>query len=225
MRYGSKILIIFTFGAWLNAEPAAKKASKIVETPASASRTLEAPSAPDPDTGGQLKAAAPDVLSTDYRIGAGDVLEVSVWKEPDASVQSATVRPDGKVSVPFVKEILVAGLTPSALEAILSERLAGYFRRPQITVLVKEVNSQKVYVIGEVKKEGAIRLQAPMTVLQALAEAGGLTDYAKKAKIQVFRTEGEKQKIYSFDYSAIVRGQHVEQNFWVVSGDTIVVPR
>src|SRR5262245_2189727 len=168
---------------------------------------------------------APLLVNIEYWIGAGDVLEIVVWKEPDASVPTATVRPDGKISIPFIKEIHVAGLTPSALETMLTQKLSAYFRNPQITVLVKEVNSQKIYVIGEVKKEGAIRLQAPMTVLQVLAEAGGITDYAKRSKIQIYRIEGQKQKVYHFDYSEAVRGIQVEQNFQVLPGDTIVVPR
>jgi polysaccharide export outer membrane protein len=164
-------------------------------------------------------------LSADYHIGAGDVLAIDVWGEPEASVASALVRPDGKISVPFVRELAVNGLTPTELESLLAEMLKEFVRGAQVTVLVREVNSQKVYVIGEVKKEGAIRLQAPITILQALAEAGGLTDYAKRRKIQIFRTENQKQTVYYFDYEAAVRGHKAEQNVRVMAGDTIVVPR
>jgi polysaccharide export outer membrane protein len=223
MKYYTKFLIVFAFGTWLASGQTGKK-SKLVDAPAAANRLAETIVSPAPDMTATARVAAP-LVGPEYRIGAGDVLEISVWKEPDASVPSATVRPDGRISVPFTKEIRVAGLTPLQLEAMLTERLLGYFRNPQITVLVREVNSQKIYVIGEVKKEGGIRLQFPLTVLQALAEAGGITDYAKKSKIQIFRTEDQKQKVYPFDYGAVVRGQHIEQNFQVLPGDTIVVPR
>lgn len=161
----------------------------------------------------------------EYRIGPGDVLAVEVWKEPDASSASVPVRLDGKVSLPMVGELSVLGLTPAELENILTVKYREFIRDAHPTVMVKEINSQKVYLIGEVKKEGPIRLQAPITVLQALAEAGGITDYAKRRKIYILRTSQNRQLILPFDYDAVVRGEKMEQNISLAAGDTIIVPR
>lgn len=220
MKSIAKSVLTLTIAAFLGNGQVAKKADEPpVLGPPGANRAAE------PDAGAISLKMAMESTAGDYTIGPGDVLEINIWKEPDASVPSATVRSDGKISVPFVKDVQAAGLTPIALEAVLSYRLRAFIRDPRITVMVKEANSKKIYVIGEVNKEGAIRLQAPMTVLQAIAEAGGITDYAKKSRIQLIRIEDGKQKVYRFDYSAIVRGEHLEQNFQVQPGDTIVVPR
>src|SRR5436190_13554720 len=120
MKYGAKFLIVFAFGTWLAYGQTGKKISKLVDTPPAMNRVAETIVSPAPDITATASVAAP-LVSPDYRIGAGDVLEISVWKEPDASVPSATVRPDGRISVPFTKEIQVAGLTPSQLEVMLTE--------------------------------------------------------------------------------------------------------
>jgi polysaccharide export outer membrane protein len=161
----------------------------------------------------------------DYRIGPGDVLAVEVWKEPDASTPTVIVRPDGKVSLAMVGDYVAAGHTPQELEEALAVKYREFVRAARVTVTVKEINSQKVYLIGEVKKEGAIRIQAPITVLQALAEAGGVTDYAKRKKIYVLRTENNQHHIFPFDYDSVVHGEKLEQNIVLAPGDTIVVPR
>jgi polysaccharide export outer membrane protein len=125
-----------------------------------------------------------------YRIGPGDVLQVDVWKEPDASTSSVTVRPDGKISLAIIGEVAVAGQTPGELEAALREKFGEVIRSPRVTITVREVNSQRIYLIGEVRREGPIRMTGPVTVLQALSEAGGITDYAKRKKIYVLRFVG-----------------------------------
>ncbi len=159
-----------------------------------------------------------------YRIGAGDTLQIDVWKEPEASVSSVVVRPDGKVTLPLIKEIDVLGLTPSELEKAVTAKLAQLIRNADVTVVVKEIRSKKVYIVGAVNKVGPVPLLSQMTVLQALAEAGGLTDYAKKNKIYVLRTENGKQLKLNFDYSAVTKGEHMEQNITLHPDDTIVVP-
>jgi polysaccharide biosynthesis/export protein len=159
-----------------------------------------------------------------YRIGAGDVLEINVWKEPEASVQNAVVRSDGMISLPLIKEVKAAGQTPIALQEEISQKLAKLIRDADVTVLVKEMRSEKVYVIGAVKKEGPVVIQSRMTVLEAIAEAGGLTDYAKRGKIYILRQDGQEQTRVPFDYSAVIRGKNVEQNVLLQRGDTIVVP-
>lgn len=161
----------------------------------------------------------------EYRIGPGDVLAVDVWKEPDASSISVPVRLDGKISLPMVGELTVLGVTPAELETTLTARYREFIRDARPTVIIREINSQKVYLIGEVRREGPIRLQAPINVLQALAEAGGVTDYAKRRKIYILRTQLNRQLILPFDYDAVVRGEKMEQNILLAAGDTIIVPR
>lgn len=160
----------------------------------------------------------------EYRIEAGDILAVEVWKEPDLSSPSVPVRLDGKISLPMLGQTEAAGLTPDEMEKILAAKYSEYVRAPRVTVLLKEVNSQKAYVIGEVKKEGFVRLASPVTVLQALAECGGLTDFANRTKIQILRTTGGRQELLPFDYTAVTRGKKMQQNVVLLPGDTVVVP-
>ncbi len=160
-----------------------------------------------------------------YRIGPGDVLQVNVLKEPDASVAAAVVRSDGIISIPMLKDVSVAGLTPKELEKLLTEKLGRFIREPDVTVVVKEIHSELIYLIGAVRKEGAIPLRGPLTVLQAVAEAGGLTDYARRSKIYILRVENAKQIRIPFDYSAVVKGGQMHENILLRPGDTIVVPQ
>lgn len=155
-----------------------------------------------------------------YKIGAGDVLDVLVWNEKDASVQGMVVRADGKISMPFLKDIQVAGFTPTELEVKLKNDLGQYIQDAEVTVLIKSVTSEKIYVMGAVKKPGPLIMTTPLTVLQALSEAGGPTDYAKKKKVYILRGT---QKI-PFNYSAVIKGESMEQNIPLLPGDTIVVP-
>lgn len=171
------------------------------------------------------RAPEPAAVPAGYRIGAGDVLQISVWKEPDASVPSIVVRPDGKISVPVIKEVEVLGLTPAQLEKQLSERLARYIHGAEVTVVVREIRSKKVYMVGAVRREGPVRLDAPITVLQALLEAGGLTEYAKRRKIYVLRNENGAPQRLPFDYDAVLRGERTEDNILLQPGDTVVVPQ
>lgn len=171
---------------------------------------------------------APDEASAStgprqYVIGAGDLLQISVWKEPDASVPSVVVRSDGAISIPLVKEVQAAGLTPRQLENVLTEMFKQIIRDVDVTVLVKEIHSEKVYMLGAVKKEGPISMMAPMTALQAIAEAGGLTDYAKRNKIYVLRNESTRQIKIPCDYDAAMKG-NPQFNIQLRPGDTIVVP-
>jgi polysaccharide biosynthesis/export protein len=161
----------------------------------------------------------------DYKIGAGDVLQIDVWKEPDASVKSVVVRPDGKISMPLIKEIDVVGLTPVQLEKLITDGLGKVMNLPpDVTIVVTGINSKKIYVNGKVKKEGPIPYTYRMTVMQALSEAGGITDYAKKKAIYVLRNDNGREFKFPFDYSAVLRGQKMELNIPLEPGDVIVVP-
>jgi polysaccharide export outer membrane protein len=164
------------------------------------------------------------VRGDNYLIGEGDVLQISVWGEPTASVPVATVRTDGKISMPLIKEVQVAGLTPAQVEAIVQEQLGKIIRTPDVTVIVAQINSKKIYLTGQVKREGPLKYTYRMTVLQAISEAGGLTDYAKRKEIYVLHTENGRQYKLPFNYISVLRGEHMEQNILLSPGDTIVVP-
>jgi polysaccharide biosynthesis/export protein len=161
----------------------------------------------------------------DYVIGEGDILHISVWKEPDTSVPSVVVRPDGRISMPMLKEVKVAGLTPVEAEKLITEGLSHFISTADVTVIVSNINSKKVYFVGGVKKEEPIPYVYRMTVLQGLSEAGGLTDYAKKKKIYVLRHQNGKDYRLPFDYDAVVKGQKMQMNILLLPGDTVVVPR
>lgn len=173
---------------------------------------------------GIVKTPADRGVPDDYQIGAGDALHISVYHEPDASVPSVVVRPDGRISMPILKEVMVLGLTPSQLEKQITTQLTKFLTAPDVTVIVTAINSKKIYAIGAVKKEGPIPFTYRMTVLQALSEAGGLTDYAKKKKIYVLHTENGREFKLLFDYEAVLKGEHMESNYLLSAGDTIVVP-
>jgi polysaccharide export outer membrane protein len=174
------------------------------------------------DTGGGLEKNRG--VPENYRIGPGDVLQISVWKEPEASVPDVAVRTDGKISVPLIKEVTADGLTPVELEKHLTQKFSAYIKNAEVTVVVRQVRSKKVYVVGAVKKEGPVPIESPMTVLQTLVAAGGLTDYAKKKNIYVLRTVNGRQIRLPFDYSAVIRGERREQNIQILPDDTVVVP-
>jgi polysaccharide biosynthesis/export protein len=159
-----------------------------------------------------------------YRIGAGDVLQISVWKEPDASVASVVVRADGKISVPLIKEVEVLGMTLAEAEAMLAEKLGQFIHGADVTVVPKEIHSQKVYLLGGVKKQGPLMLEALTTVLQAITEAGGLTDEAKPKKIYILRKENGQEVRLPFNYNAVIKGERMEQNITLHPEDVIVIP-
>jgi polysaccharide biosynthesis/export protein len=160
----------------------------------------------------------------DYKIGAGDVLKITVWHEPDASLPSAVVLPNGRISVPLLHDIEVAGLTVPQLEKLLTGRLSALIDTPEVSVVITAANSKKIYLSGKVKKEGPLSYTYTMTVMQALTEAGGVTDFAKKKNIYVLRTENGRQFKLPFDLAAVLKGEHLEENIQLIPGDMIVVP-
>jgi len=171
-----------------------------------------------------LRAKSLAANGTEYQIGEGDVLQVAVWGEPSASVQSVTVRTDGKISMPLIKEVQVAGLTPAQVEATVQDQLGKIIKSPDVTVIVVQINSKKIYLTGAVKREGPLKYTYRMTVLQAISEAGGLTDYAKRKKIYVLHHENGREYKLPFDYTAVLKGERMEQNIFLSPGDHIVVP-
>jgi polysaccharide biosynthesis/export protein len=158
-----------------------------------------------------------------YKIGPQDVLRIDVWKEPEIS-RLAPVRPDGRISLPLLNDVQAAGLTPIQLASNIAEGLKKFITNPQVTVGVTEINSRRVYVTGEVTKPGVFPLQPGMTVLQALTNSGGFTQFAKIKGIYVLRTEDGKQVKHPFNYKEVVSGKRPELNIVLLPGDVIVVP-
>jgi polysaccharide export outer membrane protein len=163
--------------------------------------------------------AAQPVDTKTFVIGAEDVLNIRVWREPELS-GSYNVRPDGKISLPLVNEIQAAGLTPEQLSAAVGESLKKYINRPEVSISVQAVNSRKYYIQGEVQRPGAYPLVVPTTVLEALVNAGGFREFANTKKIIILRNG--KQRI-RFNYKEVTNGKHPEQNIQVQPGDQIIV--
>src|SRR5271155_779297 len=156
-----------------------------------------------------------------YVIGAQDVLDINVWKEPDVS-RVVPVRPDGKISLPLLNDVQAAGLTPAQLAAQVTESLKKFVTNPQVTVIVTTINSQRVYLLGEVSRPGAFPMIPGMTVLQAISSGGGFTQYARTGKIYVLRNENGKQVKYPFNYKEVINAKKPEQDIPLKAGDTIV---
>lgn len=159
---------------------------------------------------------------SDYVIGADDVLRISVWKEPDLS-EMLPVRPDGKISMPLLNDIPAAGLTPLQLKDSITEKLKKFIADPRVTVVVTAMNSQRVFVSGEVVHSGPIQLLPHMTILQALSQAG-FNQFANLKGIYLLRTQNGKQERIPFNYKDVIKGNHPEQNIQLKPGDTVVVP-
>lgn len=177
----------------------------------------------------QAKAAAPapppepkSVAGPEYVIGADDALHISVWKEPDLTA-TLPVRPDGKISLPLLNDVQAAGLTPMQLAESLTARLKKYVADPRVTVVVTQINSKRVYLVGEVLHPGPLPMLPNMTVLQALASAG-FTQFANTKGIYVLRTENGRQQKMPVNYRHLIKGDAVDQNILLKPGDTIVIP-
>ena len=158
-----------------------------------------------------------------YLLGPEDVIEVSVWKEPDMTKQ-LVVQPDGKIYYPLVGEIRAAGKTVKQLQEEISKRLEKFVTDASVTVILLKTQNYKFYVTGKVNKPGDFLAGRPTTVLQAIAMAGGLTPFASPTKIIIVRKAAGQDEIYNFDYKDVSRGQLLYQNITLHPGDTVVVP-
>ena len=169
-------------------------------------------------------AAAVSDSSAPYRIGADDVLTVSVWHEPDLS-RTVPVRPDGQISLPLVGDITAAGKTAIELQGEVRAALAKFVKDPEVNVIVSDIRSQKINVIGEVTRPGTFPLTQSMGVLDAVAQAGGLRDFAKRKDIYVLRVmpDGKRVRI-KYSYEAVLKGGKNAQEILLQSHDTVVVP-
>ena len=191
--------------------------------------TAPAPAKGDTPAGTTAKATAPVVPAgvvtpPGYVIGPEDVLTVIVWRENDMSVDATTVRPDGMITVPVINDVAAAGLTPQQLRDRITEVAAKYVTDPNITVVVKAINSRNVYITGQVLKPGRYPLAAASTVLQLIATAGGLAEYADGENVRVVRIESGRTSSLRFNYNEVARGRALDQNIELKPGDTIVVP-
>jgi polysaccharide export outer membrane protein len=159
-----------------------------------------------------------------YVIGVDDVLAISVWKEPELS-RTLPVRPDGKITLPLVGDLQAAGTTPQNLQQELHDKLAAYIAVPEVAVIVQEVKSQKYNIVGQVARPGSYPLSESMTVLDAIAEAGGPGIYAKTNAIYVLRVRPDGSSVQlPFRYKQVLKGANVSQNVRLQAHDTVVVP-
>lgn len=159
-----------------------------------------------------------------YVIGPADVVRVQVWRNPELSAE-VPVRPDGRISVPLLNDVVAAGLTTEELAEKIAEGLSEYVAAPDVTVIVTQVNSKIVYVVGEVMRPSAVPLDRSMRVLDAIAVVGGFSPYANKGKVRILR-QGSDGGVteYGFDYGKFLKGENPESNLRLQAGDTIVVP-
>ena len=168
-------------------------------------------------------AAPAPALPPDYVIGADDVLSIVYWREKDMSAE-VTVRPDGKVALPLLNDIVAAGLTPDAFRDRVIEAAKRFVESPNPTVMVKEVNSRKVFITGQVEKPGSYQLNNPMTVLQLIALSGGLKEFARGKNISIIRPGRGEPATFRFNYQEALGRQNLQQNIELKPGDTVLVP-
>ena len=161
-------------------------------------------------------------LYTEYVLGIEDRLSISVWKEPDLT-RSVVIRPDGKITCPLVGDIQAAGRTAKQLNADLTIALSRFIKEPVVTVIVEEINNFRIYVLGEVAKQGALVLHRRTRFLEAIALAGGLTQYANHSDVIVIRYDDDKVTRTRIDYRKILSGEKSELNIFLRPGDTIIV--
>jgi polysaccharide export outer membrane protein len=174
-----------------------------------------------PGAGAQAPQATTE--SEQYRIGPEDVVEISVWNNTALS-RTVPVRPDGKISLPLLNDVPAAGLAPMELREILMTRLTEYMPAPEVSVILREVHSFKVSVIGEVKKPDRYKLGSRATVLDLLAMAGGFTEFAARTRVVILRRDGTGMKRFPFNYNAIVSANGERANVLLQPGDIVLVP-
>ena len=191
--------------------PAQTEQQKPPEAPPAAPKVE--PAGPAPTSG------LPPVDPKTFIIGAEDSLAIQVWREPEFSRQ-VMVRPDGKITMPLIKEVQAAGRTPEQLGEELAKSLSEYLRAPEVSVTVIQVNSQKYYVTGEVNRPGPYPLIVPTKVLDAITNAGGFHEFANQKKIVIMR----KDERLKFNYKEVIKGKNPEQNILLENGDYIIVP-
>lgn len=193
----------------VQANAAAQTAANVAPAPAT---TTTAPALP---TGVETPA--------DYIIGTEDVLAVVFWREPTLSAE-VVVRPDGKISLPLLNDVYVSGQTPEQVRQLLTKLADRFVDTPQPSVVVKQINSRRVFITGNVERPGAFPLLRPTSVVQLIALAGGLREFADHGNIVIVRNDAGKQLTFRFDYDRLKSGKNLTQNIDLRPGDTIIVP-
>jgi len=201
----------------------AAAATAVAATPAVEAAAAPAAAAPAPRVAPVVRSASAVDMSKEYLIGPEDVLDITVWKNCPDLCRTVPVRPDGKMSLPLVNDVQAAGLTPMDLRQHLTEQLAEYLPSPEVSVIVREVHNFKVAVVGSVKMPGDYEIKSQATVLELIARAQGLTEFANRDKVVVLRQNGTKTERIKFNYRKVAEGDD-QDNFYVRAGDIIVVP-
>ena len=195
--------------------------------PSKPASTSPAPSSATPLPGSNA-ASAPAVpkgvqVPADYVIGPEDVLTIVFWREKELS-SDVIVRPDGQISLPLIQDVQAAGLTPEQLRDSITKTAERFVEDPNVTVVVKDINSRRVFITGQVAKPGPYNIASPMTVLQLIAFAGGLLEYADEEHILIMRVEKDNPVSYSFNYKELTQRKNLKQNILLKPGDTVIVP-
>ena len=191
-------------------------------TPAQGAPATPAPSPTGPTTPSAVATGTP--IPTDYVIGPDDVLGVLFWREPEIS-GDVTVRPDGMITIPLLRDIQAAGLRPDQLRERIQKASEQYISQPNVTVVVRQIRSRNAFITGEVARPGAYPIVGQMTVLQLITIAGGLSEFANRTEISITRTENGKTVVLPFNYKDAARGKNAKQNNIILKpGDTVVIP-
>lgn len=227
MKMGTDVLtrrFAFCFVALALLMPVAQHASSPEESgqnrPADSQAKDGDPNAAVPPIHGVAKLVFP--AETQYRIGVEDVLLISVWRDSDLT-REVPVRPDGKISLPLIHDIPAADKTPEELAQDIQDKLKEYMSSPTVTVIVREINSIKVYLLGEVVRPGPVILRSKVRLLQAIAMVGGLTPFGGKKDVVIYRRTASGEKVIEVSYQKIVSGKRPDDNLVLESGDTVVV--
>ena len=213
-RSGAHGVLLVLLALWLATVPLVAQTAKPGTAAQSVPPAAAAAAAPRPTD---------PVVPPGYVIGTDDVLSIVYWKDKDMSSE-AQVRPDGRIALPLINEVQAAGLTPEQLREKLTEESKKYMEDANITVVVRQINSRKAFITGEVNKPGPYPLTSATTVLQLIAMAGGLREYADSKKIVIMRNENGRQTSLQFNYKDVIAGKNLKQNIELKPGDTVVVP-
>ncbi|MCX7102478.1 MAG: polysaccharide export protein [Methylobacter sp.] len=205
---------IFAVSAYADSEP-------LVVTKAVEPKNIVNPSsAPQPIS--SVKEQLPD--DSNYLLSPGDLLDITVWKEEGLQQQQILVAPDGNITFPFAGTIMAAGKPISLLQETIAGKMSAYIADPVINIKLLQNNGNSIFVVGKVNKPGQFPVNRRIDIMQAISLAGGLTVFADDDSIKVLRRVGKEVKVFSFDYSDVVDGQHLEQNIILEAGDTVTVP-
>lgn len=180
----------------------------------------QAPVAPQPPPGQTIEDPQ---LPSDYVIGPEDVLAIVFWRDADMTAD-VVVRPDGRITLPLINDLQAAGLKPEELRARITEAASKLIESPNVSVRVREIRSRKVYITGMVSNPAHYPLLGPTNVMQLIATAGGVLEYAKSKDIRVLRSENGRQVAHRFNYNDVRQGRNLQQNIDLKPGDVVIVP-